>query len=116
MDLKIFTRLVIREYKQVDSPYTLDDVLFVFATFFKYYLHYRGEEHPLLRPEQVRRIIDTMPYFTDIHGDEADIDPEDYEPMIQRYFATPFENCDYRINHFFSGDIRMMRFYESGLY
>lgn len=32
--------------------------------------------------------------------------------MIDAYFETEFYDCNYRINHFFSGQIRELRFYE----
>ena len=42
-----------------------------------------------------------------------DIDPDCYEDMIDRHFRTRYRNCDYNINHFFSGRIRELRFYET---
>ena len=42
-----------------------------------------------------------------------DIDPDCYEDMIDKHFRTRYRNCDYNINHFFSGRIRVLRFYET---
>ena len=30
-----------------------------------------------------------------------DTEPENYTVFIDKYFETPFSNCDYRINHFY---------------
>ena len=35
--------------------------------------------------------------------------PEDYLDLIDLHFKTRYRNCDYNINHFFSGRIREMR-------
>lgn len=117
----IFEKIARDQYDEVTEdwarrgmnfPYSVDDVLEVFAYFFSAYASFANQEHPPLRKEQIRKIIEQMP-FTDIHhGAIADIDHDSYPVMIDSYFATPFRNCDYRINHFFSGQIREMRYYE----
>lgn len=43
----------------------------------------------------------------------TDISPDAYYAMIDQHFATKYKNCDYNINHFFSGKVRELRFYES---
>ena len=53
-----------------------------------------------------------MPYTTSETKEMFDTSPEDYRVLIDKYFETTFNNCDYRINHFFSRDIRTNRFYE----
>ena len=93
-------------------PYSVDDVLAVFAYFFDAYAAEIHQPHPPLKKEQILRIIEQMPFVDIHHGNVADLDADAYPVMIDRYFRTPFRNCDYRINHFFSGQIREMRFYE----
>lgn len=68
--------------------------------------------HPLLKKEQIINIIEKMPYTTSETKEMFDTSPEDYRVLIDKYFETTFNNCDYRINHFFSRDIRTNRFYE----
>ena len=74
-----------------DSPYSLAEVL------------------------EIERIIREMPYIdeTDKANSTMDIDPDCYEDMIDKHFRTRYRNCDYNINHFFSGRIRVLRFYET---
>ena len=98
-----------------DSPYSLEEVLGVFRYYFEQYEAYTGAAHPPIRARQIERILAEMPYI-----DEADkpqrgteIDPDCYPPMIDRHFQTRYRRCDYNINHFFSGRIRALRYYET---
>lgn len=113
-DFDTFTRVATQAYKEVDSPYTLQEVLDVFAYFFKAYEEETAEIHPPIRKEQIKRIIQTMPYYDKdgMAGGYSDVEPEAYPVLIDAYFRTPFRNCNYRINHFFSGSVRTMRMFE----
>lgn len=51
-----------------------------------------------------------MILFAGRAGDHAS---EGYLILIDQHFQTEYQNCDYRINHFFSGSIRELRFYET---
>ena len=44
---------------------------------------------------------------------ESPLEAEDYRTLIPAYFLIDFQNCDYGISHFFSGEIRMNRYYET---
>lgn len=83
--------------------------------YFEQYEAYTGAPHPPIRAIQIDRIICEMPYIdeTDKANSTMDIDPDCYEDMIDRHFRTRYRNCDYNINHFFSGRIRELRFYET---
>lgn len=113
-DLDIFSRVCAKAYKEVETPYTLQEVMDVFTYFFYAYRDAMGEEHPPVRREQIARIIQAMPYYDKPPNTPGytDIEPDAYPALIEAYFHTPFRNCDYRINHFFSGDIRSLRMYE----
>jgi len=86
----------------------------VFQIYFRYYEQATGEKHPYLKSETVRSIVSKIPYLYD---DEKELtgylETEDYKVMIEQHFNTPYKNCDYNIAHFFSGDIRQNRFYET---
>lgn len=114
---KVFSKLAAQEYEKIAQgggyPYSLEEVLSVFNTFFTSYEQYMGEKHPALKREQIKNIIEAMPYTDDVHHSVQDIEPEFYEEMIDAYFNSNFENCDYRISHFMAGNIRMMRIYET---
>lgn len=114
MDYDIFDKLVSRVYHEEEDPWTLEEYIWVFHKFFDTYRKTFSELHPHISQRQIRAIMDKMPYLTceSRYNTEEDLAPEDYGPMIDRYFDMDWENCDYRINHFFSGQIREMRFYE----
>lgn len=101
-----FEKLCEQEHPE-GSPFTLEECLEVFHYFFRKYEDFTGKPHPPLKGEQIHRIMVKMPYL-----DDYPIEPESYKAMIDKYFRTPFPDCDYRINHFFSGQIRRLRYYE----
>ena len=96
-----------------ESPYTVEETLEVFRYFFGRYEEFTGEAHPAIKASQVIRICKIMPFLDGQPGPISDIEPETYPEIIEQYFQTPFRNCNYRINHFFSGRIRELRLYES---
>lgn len=124
MNEAIFKHLVEREYNAVieqcpDYPYSLETVTNIFLYFFSVYQSRFGDEHPNLKLEHIRKIIAAMPYVTDLRGgsaSEMELDDGIYFDVIDQYFDTEFRNCDYRISHFFSGNIRILRIYELGYF
>ena len=94
--------------------YSLPEALAVFECFFGAYESYRSEVHPTIGNQQIARIIEEMPYTQLPNTDEVtDILPEDYPVLIDAYFRTKFQSgCDYRINHFFSGQVRGVKWLE----
>ena len=97
-----------------NNPYSLEDCLFVFKCYFENYEKYRGQPHPPIKANQVSRLMWTMPFRPPIFRREIpDIFPAIYPYLIQLHFKTRYRNCDYNINHFFSGEIREMRWHEA---
>lgn len=96
------------------EPYTVDDFLSIFEYFFKKYKAVVGKEHPPLKWPQIKDIMERLPHidFDDKAG-WIDVPPEAYPHMIDAYFSTKFVNCNYRINHFMSDNIRIFKFYEA---
>lgn len=115
-DFETFAKLAERAYNE-DVPsmdgFTLAEALDVFRRYFQEYERCRGEPHPPIRLEQIRAIMEEMPGVMDGHDRYIDLDPEDYPAMIERHFHTRYRHCDYNINHFFSGRVREMRYYET---
>ena len=116
MNIDIFFKMLEALYR-TNGPfrYTLEDYKGVFRYFFDRYEQERGEKHPPISWYQTLQIMNDMPYidrFSDMHRDFDDVEPDEYPAIIDKYFDTPFKRCDYRINHFFSGDVRLMRIYE----
>ncbi len=96
-------------YRRVgDYPYSIDDVLRVFHRYFETYELLRETAHPPISIEQIRGIIEKMPYVLDGY-----VEPETYDDIIDQHFYTRYARCDYNINHFFSGEIRNNRYYET---
>lgn len=87
----------------------------MFKYYFCYYEQRFREPHPNIRMDQIRRIIHIMPYFREEESRLytcGTIAFEIYEYIINRHFRTNYRNCDYNINHFFSGRIRELRWHE----
>ena len=118
-DFDRFTISIKLAYRRCEEClYTLEDVLHVFKYYFETYEYILGKEHPAIRLNQIAGIIDKMPYLsreTVGNGGAPDILPEDHERMIDQHFNTKYNNgkCDYNINHFFSGQIRELRYHET---
>lgn len=91
------------------SAYSFEEVLQVFQYYFETYELIFGEAHPMISIDQIARVITKMPFISD----DSIIAPEDYKIIIDQHFITKYQDCDYNINHFFSGRIREMRYYET---
>lgn len=115
MDYKVFVQLVAREGHGVPSPWPLADSLAVLLYFLMRYRQHRGEDHPPLRSEHIRKYIHALPYFYPEDEDgtrPGSLEPYHYPFIIDAYFQTEFPGCDYRMAHFFSGIVRELRYCE----
>lgn len=112
-DFRRFSGIAALAYQE-GNPYTLQQCLYVFQSYFQTYEDYMGHPHPPIRREQVARIMQEMPWVfqDDRDGCNSDIEPEWYPDLINLHFKTRYRCCDYNINHFFSGRIRELRFHE----
>lgn len=98
------------------TPYTLEEVIWVFRTYFQAYEDNMGAAHPVIKVGQIKRIMEKMPCIDCCIGDgteEIDIEAICYEDLIAQHFLTDYMDCDYNINHFFSGRIRELRYFET---
>ena len=113
-NIKLFNSFATIAYSKIDDPsYTLDETLGVFDYYFSRYELTLKIPHPNIRVRQIEHIIRVMSFVYDVHGEYPDIDAEYYPAMIDKHFATEYRDSDYNINHFFSGNIRALRLYES---
>lgn len=85
-----------------------NDIKEFFRMYYNYGGHIRNIEPTKLKNEQIENIIDCISYI-----DEVDYNPslDDYKKILIDYFNQDFPNCDYSINHFVSGDVLLMRYY-----
>lgn len=114
MNCSLFDRLAAAVYRE-DEAWPLEGYLQVFHKYFDTYEECFRKAHPHISRANIRGLMDKMPYLTceSRYGTGEYLEPGDYEAMIERYFEIDWPNSDYNINHFFSGQIREMRFYES---
>ena len=115
----IFARLAERAYNQTfkddikQSILTVSEMLDIFWYYFERYEYYHGGVHPNIRMAQIEDImykIDFIDVDRKIGAELAGVDG--YKKMINKHFKTNYRHGDYNINHFFTGDIRLFRFYE----
>lgn len=114
-DFDRFSKIAASVYND-NNLYSLDDCLSVFRCYFETYEEFTGRVHPPIRASQISRIMQDMPYIDRQLSPEstaADIEPDHYPLIIQLHFKTRYRNCDYNINHFFSGQIRDYRIMEA---
>ena len=112
-----FAQAVAEEHDAVKQtqrrPYTFEETMTVFRTFFEEYERRAWRRHPELSRQEIRSVLRRMPYFGDGTDPSEDIDPDTYPYIIEAYFDTNFKNCDYSIMHFMSGAIRKNRYHET---
>lgn len=126
-DFDRFSRIATSVYNE-NNLYSLEDCLRVFRCYFETYEEFTGRVHPPIRASQIARIMQDMPYIEKAPSQECreelkkmfpdwtptwDIEPDFYPLLIQLHFKTKYRNCDYNINHFFSGWIRDYRLLEA---
>lgn len=109
---RFYSRAVLAYRRVDDCKYTFEQVMWVFEYYFKTFESECGYAHPMISIPQICRIIDTMPAIQENGVDMVDVEPEEYSVLIDQHFVTEYRNCDYNINHFFSGNIRALRYYE----
>ena len=85
-----------------------NDIKEFFRMYYDIGKHMRNIKPNKLKNEQIEKIIDCISYI-----DEVDYNPslDDYKKILIDYFNQDFPNCDYSINHFVSGDVLLMRYY-----
>ena len=111
-DFEKFTDIASSVYPE--TAYSFNESMGVFRYYFEKYEELMGNPHPPIKADQIARICKMMPKILAVGSgsDYADIDASAYPALIDKHFNTRYRNCDYRINHFFSGKIRENRFFE----
>lgn len=112
-DFDKFANITARVFPD-DVGYSLGDALSVFKYYFERYEEHTGHPHPAHPGRPDRADHPAMPWLceTSKFSSCVELEPFCYPPLIDKHFATKYRNCDYNINHFFSGKIRELRFYE----
>jgi hypothetical protein len=117
-DFQTFSRLV--AYNLPEDGFNLEDTLKVFRYYFECYEQRFGRPHPNIRVSQIVGMAKKMPSVTiedrGRYGSVENLTVGEYIGegcMIDRHFQTQYRNCDYNINHFFSGRVRELRWLET---
>lgn len=109
--LKVCQNLGIERQRIIREVY--DVILYFYRSYWRKF----RVEHPRLNNKTMTNVVLGI-----INGSESgvveglDLDMVDYEyytVLIDKYFDTYYENCNYSISHFMSGEIRDNRFYET---
>ena len=111
-DFERFRNILRLVYADDLTSYPFDEVNNVFFQYFSAYEDHTGRPHPPIRAEQIRKIVGRMDSWDDDFSRTMDVEPYQYEYLIPQHFKTKYRRCDYNINHFFSGRIREMRYYD----
>lgn len=112
-DFERFRNILRMVYADDLTPYSFEEVSNVFFRYFSTYEEYMNRPHPPIKAEQISRIIERMHCWDDEFSRTTDVSPECYDYLIPQHFKTKYRHCDFNINHFFSGRIREMRYYDS---
>lgn len=106
----IVLRQIILAHKQLEGETyrSLGECIRLFETFFLMYSRRMNKEHPKLKTATIKDIILSFDELLCI---------ENCEEIFERYFNQDFwDGCDYSIRHFTSGDIQLLRLYETENY
>ena len=125
MDYDYFDRQVIHQYLDLfgadQEQWSIGDVLRVCKYFFTEYKQHRGVEHPHLSNQTIRKIIQALPDLGNslsVYGLELyeglELVPDSYPWIIDKYFEDMERkpNINPTISHFFSGNVRAIRYAE----
>ena len=89
----------------------LDDIIPAVAYYMAIYKEYTNKDHPNLKESQWERVVAEILHVEAEYIDTY-IELDDLERMVGKHFVTKYDNCDWNILHFISGDIMKNRFYE----
>lgn len=111
----VVDRLTFLDYKNLLKDQSLttsqEHQLEALKRFVECYETYMESPHPKLTIEQWEKAHDSMLYI-ESNGIDHEFDVEDEEEMIYSYFETEFNDCNYSVLHYISGDLRAVRFYD----
>lgn len=112
-----FKLLLMKAYQDVadNDSMKYEDVEEIFHYYFTAYEKAFKHPHKNIRLETIKNIIGKLPFceHSGEYNHKFDLEVDDYKELIDKHFKTQYDNCDYSISHFMSGDIRANRLYET---
>ena len=100
-----FSTFTAKYFDEIENP---DEIIPAVEYYLERYEEYMGQHHPALKAKQWQTVINNILAF----DERGRIGLEEIEKIIDKHFVTEYENCDYNILHFVSGDIIKHRFFE----
>jgi len=98
------------------SKYSVDEEsIEVIEHYLERYHFYQSKSHPNLKAHQWQTVIDEL-YYGECNKPDGyeEFSGHELKYIIDEHFKTKYDNCDYNILHFISGQIRALRYYELG--
>jgi DNA-binding transcriptional ArsR family regulator len=91
------------------NEYAIENVSYYLAKYKKIF----NKEHPQLRLDQWQEVFSNivLPY-SETFNKEYELLGKDFQQVVDKHFQTRYNNCDYNILHFISGDIMTLRAFE----
>lgn len=99
-----------RNYGVTDA-HDIENALCVVEYYLESFKNVFMENHPFISQNAMNGVIERFFGGSDI----VECDPEIYFALIDKHFATFYEDCDYNICHFMTDGIRQNRAYELGI-
>lgn len=97
-----------------EAVFDVEDATSIFRHYLSTYKLTMGYAHPPVSLRQVTDYCAKLPYIPNPETGEAiEITPDYYIHMIDQYFCVDFPDCNYNMQHFFSGNIRYYRYLET---
>jgi hypothetical protein len=90
----------------------LDTVIPAVEYYLTMYEETIGRKHPALKKDQWSKVVAKI-LCVKLEYQETYLELDEFELTVNRHFITIYDNCDYNILHFLSGDIMKNRFYEA---
>lgn len=92
-----------------NSNFIKEETISTLRYYLTVYKRYKRQEHPRLRSEYWRRVIESIESF----AKEYELTPDKWESIIDGHFETPYkQKCDFNLLHFISPKIIENRYYE----
>lgn len=95
----------------VEDTHEIENALCVVEYYLESFKNAFRENHPFISQKAMNGVIERFFGGSDI----VECDPEIYFALIDKHFATYYEDCDYNICHFMTDGIRQNRAYEIGI-
>lgn len=96
-----------RALAEAPSSFTLSECVDVIEKFMLEFYECFAKPHPFVNALQFQDVLVRLPSV-----DDLDLELENYDILIPKYFEQRYAHCNYHIFHFLIGKIRLNLFYK----